>query len=178
MYQEKKKKTKRREKEKEEKKGEKEKKKKGEKEKKKERKKEREDWKKSHKISTSDSDRCLLKTIYMIYWFHASPQQPMCLSIDDTLTPPPPPPPSLQYTKVPTENRAVLLNRALFSCIAALVSHQRMGGSAASADNTQHVTIFTQNTTFFCQPVLKITQNSIMWRCFLHKLRFTSDSLF
>ena len=98
MYQEKKKKTKRREKEKEEKKGEKEKKKKKEKMKrKKERKKEREDWKKSHKISTSDSDRCLLKTIYMIYWFHASPQQPMCLSIDDTLTPPPLPYSTLKF---------------------------------------------------------------------------------
>ena len=93
------------------------------------------------------------------------------------LPPPPPPPTSLQYTEVPTENRAVLLNRALFSCIAALVRHHRTGGRAASTENAQHVTIFTQNTTFFCQPVLKITQNSITRRCLLHKLRFTSDIL-
>jgi len=86
MYQEKKKKKKRREKKK---KKERKKRKKERKKRRKRKEKERKrGWKKSHKISTSDSDGCLLKTIYMIYWFHAPPQQPMCLSIDDTLTPP------------------------------------------------------------------------------------------
>ena len=85
---------------------------------------------------------------------------------------------SLQYTKVPTENKAVLLNRALFPRIAALVRHHRTGGRAASADNARHVTIFTKNNTFFCQSVLKIMQNCITRRCLLNKLRFTSDFSF